>query len=51
MTRLTQLLALTGLINRIGGTLHDVISCGRRVVIVGHSAGGWVATEAAQPEL
>lgn len=31
--------------------LHLLILKGKRVLIIGHSSGGWVATQAARPEL
>ncbi|ROW09885.1 hypothetical protein VPNG_06275 [Cytospora leucostoma] len=32
-------------------TLQPLVNAGKKVLLVGHSAGGWVATEAARPEL
>lgn len=33
------------------GVVMPLVEAGKDVVIVGHSAGGWVATQAARPEL
>lgn len=31
-------------------SLKPLVESGKRVILLGHSAGGWVATEAARPE-